>query len=168
MNLQDLNQQDFVRIFGGVYEHSPWVAQTAFPILSRSPNCTSAVCLATLMATAMGAASSEQQLELIRAHPDLAGKAALADNLTEASRFEQKGAGLDQCSPAELAAISRLNAAYTQRFGFPFIIAVKGHNRSSILQAMGTRLENAPEEEFAEALNQINKIAAFRIQEIMS
>ncbi len=167
MKLHDLTEKEFIKVFGGVYEHSPWVAKAAFPLLAQSPDCTSATCLASLMSKVMRAASYEQRLELIRAHPDLAGKAALAGSLTEASRSEQKGAGLDQCSKTELSEFTRLNTAYTKRFGFPFIIAVKGHNRSSILQAMASRLQNMPEDEFAEALNQIDLIAGFRIEEII-
>ncbi|MCF6291857.1 MAG: 2-oxo-4-hydroxy-4-carboxy-5-ureidoimidazoline decarboxylase [Robiginitomaculum sp.] len=164
MNLSELNQQQFVDKFGGVYEHSPWVAKQTYPLLSSSIK--TADDLAALMTKTMLNANKQAQLELICAHPDLAGKAAIAGDLTDESTNEQKGAGLDQCSKAEFAEFTRLNNAYTEKFNFPFIIAVKGHNRSSILAAFAARLNNSTQDEFFEALKQINRIAKFRIKEI--
>jgi OHCU decarboxylase len=107
-------------------------------------------------------AGTERQLTLLRAHPDLAGRVALRD-LTAASAAEQVGAGLDKCSPEEAAAFHRLNADYTEKFGFPFIIAVKGHDRHSILAAFHRRIENDRETEFTEALAQVHRIAELRL-----
>jgi len=147
-----------------VYEHSPWVAEQSYPEFVQKPPKV-AVDLAALMSRIMRAAKAKEQLALIRAHPDLAGKAALAGELTDESTSEQKGAGLDQCSADEFARFIELNAAYVARFGFPFIIAVKGHDRGSILQAFEDRLQNSHDAEFTEALRQIDQIAKFRIEE---
>ena len=108
------------------------------------------------------------QMALIRAHPQLAGKAAIRGDLTESSTNEQRGAGLDQCTPAEFAEITRLNADYDARFGFPFILAVKGHTRSSILANMRVRLDHERDAEIAEALKQIERIARFRLEALLS
>jgi OHCU decarboxylase len=128
----------------------------------------SAETVAKQMSQTMHVAPTKDKLELIRAHPDLAGKAAMAGKLTDESTSEQKGAGLDQCTEEEFAEFTKLNAAYIKAFGFPFIIAVKGHDRHSILQAFRDRLKNNPKQEFAEALRQIDRIAGFRIEEILS
>ena len=101
---------------------------------------------------------------MIRAHPDLAGKAALAGELTDDSTREQAGAGLDQCSPEEMARFERLNEAYKAKFGFPFVMAVKGSDRYAILDAFEVRLENTPAEERRTAVEQINRIARFRLE----
>ena len=162
MTLDGINGFDkgtFVAAFGDVFEHSPWVAERAF---ARSPFA-SGDDLHDAMCQAMRAASTAEQLALIRAHPQLAGKAAIRGELTEASNREQRGAGLDQCSPEEFAMLTRLNAAYEEKFGFPFIIAVKGHTRASIIAAMRARLANGVETEHAEALRQIERIAGFRL-----
>jgi OHCU decarboxylase len=164
MNLSELNQQQFIAEFGGVYEHSPWVAHQAYRLLNSSTK--TANDLSAIMAKTMLNANKQAQLELICAHPDLAGKAAIAGDLTDESTNEQKGAGLDQCSREEFAEFNSLNNAYTKKFKFPFIIAVKGHNRNSILDAFARRLNNSTQDEFFEALKQINRIAKFRIEEI--
>ena len=104
------------------------------------------------------------QLALINAHPDLAGKAAVRGELTEASTAEQSGAGIHLCSAAEFARFTELNAAYKAKFAFPFIMAVKGSNRHEILAAFEERIHNEVETEFARALAEINKIALFRLQ----
>ena len=111
-------------------------------------------------------AERELQLKLIRAHPDLAGRAALAGSLTKDSTSEQQSAGIDQCSPEELARFHDYNARYKARFGFPFVMAVRGCNRSEILAAFERRLTASPEAEFETALEEINKIAALRLGEI--
>lgn len=105
-------------------------------------------------------------MALIQAHPDLAGKAAVARTLTEASTREQAGAGLDQCTAEEYDRFVTLNDAYKARFGFPFIMAVKGSDRHAILQAFETRLAHTVDEEFSQALAEINKIALFRLQDL--
>src|SRR5258708_9720594 len=114
------------------------------------------------MRAEVDAAPREMQRALICAHPELASGARMAD----ASVQEQSGAGLDRCSPAEFEAFQRLNAAYNARFGFPFIVAVKGLTRADILAAFEARLANEPETEFATAIAQIHRIAGFRLAEI--
>ncbi|PHR62645.1 MAG: OHCU decarboxylase [Robiginitomaculum sp.] len=167
MKPSKLNQSDFVQVFGGVYEHSPWVAETAWVQEDRD-NFDSAKGLAAALSRAMRRADDGRKLALIRAHPDLAGKAALADELTQESRTEQSGAGLDQCTRTELADFTKLNNAYTQQFSFPFIIAVKGHNVRSILAEFRRRLTHDKHQERAEALRQIDRIAGYRIEEILA
>ncbi len=117
------------------------------------------------MGEVLASADAERQLEVIRAHPDLAGKAAVAGELTDDSTREQAGAGLDQCTPEELARFERLNEAYKARFGFPFVMAVKGSDRHAILEAFETRLKNDLAEERRTAIEQINRIAAFRLSD---
>ncbi len=109
-------------------------------------------------------AGLEAQLGLIRAHPELAGKAAIRGELTAASSKEQHAAGLDQCSPEEYAELTSLNRAYGERHGFPFILAVKGHTRTSVIAAMRERLENPRDTEIATCLAQIERIARLRLE----
>ncbi len=115
----------------------------------------------------MRRADPERQLALIRAHPDLAGRLALAGGLTAESKREQAGAGLDRLAPEELAAFQRLNDAYRARFGFPFIICARLNARAAILAAMQTRLLHTPAQEHAAALAEIEKIAALRLQDAL-
>ena len=150
---------DFTTRFGAVYEASPWVADAVWP---HAADLTTAEKMAAAMAEVVDTAPYEKQLALIKAHPQLASRTAMAD----ASVREQSGAGLDQCSPDEFAAFQRLNAAYNARFGFPFIVAVKGMTRADILAAFEKRLANEPEAEFAEALRQIHRIARFRLDDL--
>lgn len=161
--LNALSQTEFVQQLGGVYEHSPWVAERSWaarPFVDYNS-------LLTALSQTLAQAKPAEQLALIRAHPDLAGKAALAGRLTAASTLEQASAGLDQCSPEELARFHALNAAYQARFGFPFIMAVKNATREQILAGFETRIAHTPEQEFATALAQINRIAAFRVQDLI-
>ncbi len=115
----------------------------------------------------LNSAGRKRQLALIQAHPDLAGKLAVAGDLSEASQREQAGAGLDQCTPEEFEQFDRLNTVYTERFGFPFIMAVKGRDRAAILAALEARLGNGPETEFVTALKEIERIALFRLEDIL-
>lgn len=158
-----LDRQAFVTHYGDIYEHSPWVAELAWEN-GLTPSQDTPEGLADAMGRVLGQASPEDQLAVIRAHPDLAGKAAVAGTLTEDSTSEQAGAGLDQCSPEELARFEDLNAAYKAKFGFPFVMAVKGNDRHIILAAFETRLENSPEQERRTAIEQINHIARFRLE----
>jgi 2-oxo-4-hydroxy-4-carboxy-5-ureidoimidazoline decarboxylase len=158
--LNALSTEAFVARLGGLFEHSPWVAERAAPGRPYA----SIDALHAAMCAVVAAAAPEEQLALIRAHPELAGRAAIRGELTEASTREQQGAGLDRCSPEEYADLTRLNAAYTEKFGFPFIIAVKGHTRASIIAAMAGRLGNERDAEIAEALMQIGRIAGFRLE----
>ncbi|WNL41650.1 2-oxo-4-hydroxy-4-carboxy-5-ureidoimidazoline decarboxylase [Halomonas sp. PAMB 3264] len=152
----------FLAAYGDVFEHSPWIAEQAWHQGLDIPHDDPAV-LAQTMSDVLRAAPRERQIEVIRAHPDLAGKAALADELTDASKSEQAGAGLDQCSIEELARFESLNGAYLEKFGFPFVIAVKGLDRHDILAAFETRLNNTPDEERETAIEQIACIARFRL-----
>ena len=158
-----LGRQEFVQRFGGVYEHSPWVAEGAygggFAATDETPSG-----LATRMAAIVEAAGRDRQLALLRAHPELAGKLAIAGNLTVDSHAEQASARLDQCTPLEFARFQELNAAYNAWFGFPFIIAVRGLQRTDILAAFERRVGNDKAVEFREALDQVHKIARLRLQ----
>lgn len=158
-----LDRASFVATFGEVYEHSPWVAETVYQA-GVDETLDSVEVLHTRMSQAMLSAGREAQLALIAAHPDLAGKAAIAGELSEASTAEQAGAGIQACTAEQFARFGELNQAYKARFGFPFIMAVKGCDRAQILAAFEERLHNSPEQEFARALAEINKIALFRLQ----
>lgn len=156
--LNALSKLEFVEVLGGIFERSPWVAEGVW---AKRPFASSAE-LHEAMCAVVAAAGAEEQLALIRAHPDLAGKAALA-GLTAASSQEQAGAGLDRLTEDEYRRFHRLNDAYRTRFGFPFILAVKGHTRASILAAFEARLPNTPEVERERALAEIYSIARFRL-----
>jgi 2-oxo-4-hydroxy-4-carboxy-5-ureidoimidazoline decarboxylase len=166
MTLDSLNRADpdaFVAALGGIFEHSPWVAEQ---VVAHRPFA-SIEALHAAMCAAVAAAGHERQMALIRAHPQLAGKAAIRGELTESSTNEQRGAGLDQCSPEQFAEITRLNADYDARFGFPFILAVKGHTRDSIIANMRARIGHDRDAEIAEALKQIERIAGFRLEALV-
>ncbi|MDR5884461.1 2-oxo-4-hydroxy-4-carboxy-5-ureidoimidazoline decarboxylase [Vreelandella janggokensis] len=159
----ELSLDAFIEHYGDIYEHSPWVAQAAW-----ETGLTSAHDHPDALADAMGLqlqqASSEKQIRVIQAHPDLAGKAAMAGRLTQHSTSEQAGAGLDQCTPEEFARFEQLNADYKERFGFPFVIAVKGLDRFAILEAFAKRLENDAMTERKTAIEQIIRIARLRLR----
>ena len=147
--------------YGGVYEHSPWVAEQAYP---RAKNETDPARLAEIMSAIVDAADEAAKLALIRAHPDLADRAAIRDGLTAASSEEQASAGLDQCTEDEYARFQSLNGHYKEKFGFPFVMAVRGRNRADILAAFEQRLDHEREEEMAAALREIHKIARLRLE----
>lgn len=149
----------FTDALADIFEHSPWVAAGTH---AHAPFA-DVNALHQAMCAVMRAASSEQKLALIQAHPELAGKAAIRGELTAHSKQEQQGAGLNACSPEEFEAIQALNARYAERFGFPFIIAVKDHTRATIIAAMKRRLDHNREQEFEEALTQIERIAWYRL-----
>ncbi len=151
----------FVARYSGIYEHSPWVAERAARILDAGADLQT---IGRVMADCVDNASTERQLELMRAHPDLAGKAAIAATLTEASTTEQESAGLDRCTPVEFEKFQALNTAYRRKFGFPFIMAVRGSTRRDILAAFAARLNNAADVEFETALEEIHRIAALRLE----
>ena len=161
MRASALSHTEFLSRFGPIYEASPWVAEGVWPAVEDG-GLDDATSLAVAMRAAVDAAPREMRLALIRAHPELASRARMA----EASVKEQSGAGLDQCSPAEFDAFQRHNAAYNARFGFPFIVAVKGLSRADILAAFEARLSNDPEMEFATAIAQIHRIAGFRLADL--
>ena len=162
MTLNELNESDsarFIAALADIFEHSPWVAEGVVALRPFA----SVDDLHAAMCAALAAAGADAQMRLIRAHPQLAGKAAVRGELTAASTSEQRGAGLDQCTPEEFAEITRLNAEYEQRYQFPFIVAVKGHTRTSIIADMRARLSRPRDVEIAEALRQIERIAHFRL-----
>ena len=152
----------FVERFGGVYEHSPWVAEQSF---DAAVNATMDE-RTRLFANCVDAADRETKLQLIRAHPDLAGRAAVRGELTAESTSEQASAGIDQCTDEEYAQFVSFNASYKEKFGFPFIMAVKNSNRHEILAAFSKRIENDPDTEFETAIREIHKIARLRIEAI--
>ncbi|MEH6531823.1 MAG: 2-oxo-4-hydroxy-4-carboxy-5-ureidoimidazoline decarboxylase [Photobacterium frigidiphilum] len=158
-----MNRSDFVAHFADVYEHSPWVAESVFDaVLTEQDDDIES--LHQRMAAILLAASKDKQLALINAHPDLAGRAAVNGELTEASTSEQAGAGIDKCSEEEFERFTHFNNRYKSRFNFPFIMAVKGANRYQILESFEARLDNDSETEFAKAIEEINKIALFRLR----
>ena len=160
MNLELLNSlshDEFVSAIGWVFEHSPWVAERAW---SRRPFATIDA-LHKTMVDQVELASSEEQLALLRAHPDLGTRARISDASTE----EQAGAGLDRLTLQEFDLLQRLNAEYRGKYGFPFLYAVKGSTKSDILKAMEARLTNTPQQEYREALNNVYRIARFRLED---
>lgn len=151
---------DFVDRYGGIYEHSPWVAERVEAQLGTE---LSTAQLAKLMADCVDNASKAMRLELIQAHPDLAGRAQVAGELTAESTEEQSSAGLDQCSADEYERFQRLNDDYKKKFGFPFVMAVRNSNRQEILAAFAERLDNDYNTEFETAIEQIHLIAEMRL-----
>ena len=154
-------REQFVARFGEVYEHSAWVADEAF---AEAAKIRDPAQLAKVFADRVDEASYDRKLALIRAHPDLAGKAAIAGELTHASSDEQSSAGIDQCTPEEYEHFHSLNAQYKDKFGFPFVMAVRDSNRSDILHAFAKRIRNDEASEFATAITEIHKIARLRLE----
>ena len=154
-----MDRDDFVSRYGGIYEHSAWVAEACYESGRELPIAE----LAPLFRACVDAASRERKLELIRAHPDLAGKAAVAGELTAASTGEQASAGIDRCTEEEYARFQALNDRYREKFGFPFVMAVRHSNRHAILAAFETRVENDRDTEFETAINEIHEIARMRL-----
>lgn len=156
-----LGRDEFISLFGDIAEHSPWVAEAAErcrPFADRRA-------VSEAFVDAVLSAGEPEKLALIRAHPDLAGRAALAGEVADESRREQSAAGLDRLTPDEFARFSALNDAYRAKFRFPFILAVKGADKHTILHAFEERIENDPEAEFANAIRQVAQIVAFRIDD---
>ena len=160
-----LSQADFVAIFADIYEHSPWVAEVVYQqgVSTEFDNITT---LHQRMSEVLLSAPHAKQLALINAHPDLAGRAAMNGELTEASTSEQAGAGIDQCTAEEFSRFTELNDAYKAKFQFPFIKAVRGANRHLILADFERRIHNDVDTEFQQALLEINKIAGFRLNDL--
>jgi 2-oxo-4-hydroxy-4-carboxy-5-ureidoimidazoline decarboxylase len=154
--------EQFLALYGSVYEHSPHFAQTVFP-QAASGALDTLDGLSTALRVAVEASGKDAQLALIRAHPDLANRLRV---LTAASAGEQSGAGLDQCTPDELAEFTRLNDAYKAKFGFPFIKAVRGFSRVEILAEFRKCVANDPDIEFNTALGVIHKIARLRLGDL--
>lgn len=164
MRPAEMDRAAFVARFGGVFEHSPWIAEAAWDA-GRLPDTAEGVHAAML--AVLRAAPPGRQLDLINAHPDLAGRLAMGGGLTADSTAEQASAGLDRCTPGEYMRFTALNDAYKARFGFPFIMAVKGRSRAEILAAFERRIHNTPEEEFATALEQVERIALLRLKDLL-
>jgi len=166
MTLAEINALDrrgFVERLGGIVEHTPWIADAAWP--GRPYDSVDA--LHAAMVAALMAAPIETQLAVIRAHPELAGKAAIRGEMTADSKLEQSGAGLAQCSAQEFARLTALNRAYKAKFGFPFIIAVKGLDRGAIINRFEDRLAHDRVTEFGEALAQIVRISRLRLAALL-
>ena len=162
-----MDRARFVEKFGGIYEHSPWIAERAFE-LELGPEHDVAAGLAGALARVFRTASHDERLGVLRAHPDLAGKLAAARRLTADSTAEQASAGLDALTDAERAAFQDLNARYMAKHGFPFIIAVRDHDKAGILHAFERRLENDSATEFDEACRQVERIARLRLDEALA
>ncbi|OIQ31405.1 MAG: OHCU decarboxylase [Alphaproteobacteria bacterium MedPE-SWcel] len=157
-----MSRDAFVAAFGGIFEHSPWIADRAFDLeLGPAHDCAAGVhnALCRIFRTA----TEDERLGVLTAHPDLAGKLASAGRLTSESTSEQASAGLDMLTDAERETFTRLNTAYVEKHGFPFIIAVRDHDKASILAAFQRRIENDRDTEFSEACHQVERIAQIRL-----
>ena len=161
-----MSKDRFVELYGSVFEHSPWVAEGAYG-LELGPAHDTAGGLHNALARVFRSAAKDQKLEVLRAHPDLAGKLAQAKRLTEASTTEQAGAGLDALTDDERARFEAFNTAYTEKHGFPFIIPVRDHTKASILAAFERRLDNSSDVEFDQACTAVERIAALRLQGLL-
>jgi OHCU decarboxylase len=159
-----LDQEQFVAALGGLFEGPPWIVASAW---QRRPFASSRDLLNALCAV-MYSAPLEQRIALIQAHPDLAGRAALAGTLGAASAGEQAAAGLGSLSPDELARFTELNGAYRNKFGFPFVICARLRSKDEILQAFGERLGNSPDREVQTALDEIAKICSLRLDDLLA
>ena len=166
ISIDEINQSSparFVELLGAIFEHSPWVAELAYPerpFASRNE-------LHRVMSTATSRAPEVQRMALLCQHPELAGKEADAGTLTDDSKREQAGAGLNQCTADELLTIKSLNQAYHAKFEFPFIIAVTGLDKFQIIAAMESRLGNSVGLEFDNAIGEVEKIARIRIDALI-
>jgi OHCU decarboxylase len=161
-----MERADFVARFGGVFEHSPWIAERAWA-LELGPAHDSAAGLHNALARMFRSATEAERLGVLTAHPDLAGKLAAAKRLTAESTSEQASAGLDALTDAERTRFTELNTAYVARHGFPFIIAVRDNTKASILAAFETRLNNDRATEFATACAQVERIARLRLEDML-
>jgi 2-oxo-4-hydroxy-4-carboxy-5-ureidoimidazoline decarboxylase len=161
--LNAMDPSRFTESVGRVFEHAPWVAAR---IAAKRPFANREALHAAMVKAVMSAGETEQ-LDLIRGHPELAGKAAIAGAMTSESKREQGGAGLDRLTPAQFQHFHELNAAYRQKFGFPFILAVKGRNAAEILAIFAQRVDNDSEAERRTALEQIGLISGFRLADLV-
>jgi chitin deacetylase len=161
-----LKKAEFIAAFGGIFEHSPWIAERAFA-LELGPAHDSAAGMHSALARMFRSATVEERMGVLRAHPDLAGKLAAAKRLTAESTAEQASAGLDALTDAERATFQKMNKAYVKKHGFPFIIAVKDHDKAGILRAFTHRLDNETDAEFDEACRQVERIARLRLEALL-
>ncbi|MGB0959834.1 MAG: allantoinase PuuE [Halocynthiibacter sp.] len=162
----DMDKSTFVENFGGIFEHSPWIAERAFD-LELGPAHNTAVGVHSALCRIFRSASDDERLGVLTAHPDLAGKLAAAKRLTAESTSEQASAGLDALTDAERTHFTTLNSAYTEKHGFPFIIAVRDHDKASIMAAFETRIHNDRSCEFATACKQVERIAWYRLLDVL-
>jgi len=162
--LNAFSRDDFVRLIGPAFEHSPWIAERTWP---NRPFGSREALHKSLCQAVLGA-SAKSQIELIRAHPDLAGRMAAEGALTAASSREQSSAGLDELTPEEAALFRNQNQAYREKFGFPFVICARLNRKEAMLAGFVNRLKNSREQEIQTALAEIIKIAWLRLQDIVS
>jgi 2-oxo-4-hydroxy-4-carboxy-5-ureidoimidazoline decarboxylase len=160
--LNTMSTDAFTAALSGIFEHSPWVAVEA---ADKRPYGSVDV-LHRTMSGIVEAAGEEKQLALINAHPELAGKAAVRGELTEESTREQSGSGLSQCTQEEFDKLQSLNRAYREKFGFPFILAVRGYDRHGIIANFESRVNNSRADEMRASLDQIYRIARFRLDDL--
>lgn len=161
-----MNRENFIDLYGGIFEHSAWIADNAYDYeLSYAHD--TATGLHNALCRAFRSAPKELRLKVLRAHPDLAGKLAQAKRLTSESTSEQASAGMDSLTDNERKIFTQLNLTYVKKHGFPFIIAVRDHNKASILSAFKTRINNDGDTEFLEACKQVERIAEFRLMDIL-
>ena len=164
-----MNKEEFVSCFGGVYEHSTWIAEIAWEKNQTNnaiPDQDTAEKTHQILSAVVNEASKEDKLALLLAHPDLADRLVITENITKESLSEQASADLTNCSPQEFDTFQTLNTQYKEKFGFPFIIAVRGYNRTEILEIFKKRRHNDTNTEFATALEQVHRIAYLRLKEI--
>ncbi|QPH55863.1 allantoinase PuuE [Pontivivens ytuae] len=161
-----MGRDAFVSAFGGIFEHSAWIAERAYA-MELGPAHDTAVGLHSVLARVFRSSGQKRQLGVLNAHPDLAGKLAAAERLTVESTAEQASAGLDALTDDEREEFTRLNIAYTEKHGFPFIIAVRDHDKAGILEAFNRRIEHDRETEFVEACRQVERIAELRLQALL-
>jgi OHCU decarboxylase len=159
--LNACDERGFVAVCGPFFEHSPWIAERTWherPFASLNA-------LHEALSRTMYAADQQEQVRLIQSHPDLVGRLAREGKLTSESTREQAAAGLDALSSEEVAAFERYNAAYREKFGFPFVICARENRKDAILSAFPVRLKNSRDEEIAQALREIAKIARLRLRD---
>ena len=161
-----MDRDRFVQLYGGIFEHSAWIADAAFD-LELGPAHDTAIGLHNALCRVFRSASRDQRLGVLTAHPDLAGKLAAAKRLTAESTSEQASAGLDALTDQERETFTRLNTEYVAKHGFPFIIAVRDHDKASIMAAFEQRIGNDTDTEFAQACKQVERIAEFRLMDIL-
>ena len=161
-----MEKRDFVEAYGSIFEHSPWIAEGAWA-LELGPAHDTAIGLHNALARVFRSASQEARMGVLTAHPDLAGKLAAAKALTAESTSEQASAGLDHLSDEDRAMFTQLNTDYVAKHGFPFIIAVRDHDKASILAAFEKRIDNNSAAEFSEACRQVERIALHRLKDML-
>ncbi len=161
--LNSLSKDEFVAALAGIFEHSPWVAVAA----ANERPFASIDALHRTMSNVVRMSGEEKQLALINAHPELAGKAAVRGELTVESTREQSGAGLDQCTQDEFDKLLLLNAAYREKFGFPYILAVRGYDRHGVIANFEARVNSNRADELRASLDQIDRIARFRLADLL-